>query len=115
VTRDATSGVSALHGPSDGGSELPDWMRRIHEVMPAISADQLTRLRPPAGTQTRAAAVLMVFSGRSRDDAHVLLLERSSTLAWFFAAARTIDGPPMSICSTQSCGAAPDITVSVNG
>jgi 8-oxo-dGTP pyrophosphatase MutT (NUDIX family) len=80
VTRDATSGVPALHGPSDGGSELPDWMRRIHDVMPDISADQLTRLRPPAGTQTRAAAVLMAFSGRSRDDAHVLLLERSSTM-----------------------------------
>ena len=38
-----------------------------------------------------------------------------ATLGWFFAAARTIEGPPMSICSTHSSGVAPDSTVSVNG
>ncbi len=36
----------------------------------------------------------------------------TATLGWFFAAARTIDGPPMSICSMHSSGAAPDATVS---
>ena len=36
-------------------------------------------------------------------------------LAWFFAAARTIAGPPMSICSMHSSGPAPEATVSVNG
>ena len=30
-----------------------------------------------------------------------------ATDGWFLAAARTIDGPPMSICSTHSSGAAP--------
>jgi 8-oxo-dGTP pyrophosphatase MutT (NUDIX family) len=55
-------------------------MRRIHDVMPDIAADQLTRLRPPAGAQTRAAAVLMAFSGRDNGDAQVLLLERASTM-----------------------------------
>ena len=38
-----------------------------------------------------------------------------ATEGWFFAAARTIDGPPMSICSTHSSGAAPEATVAVNG
>jgi hypothetical protein len=38
-----------------------------------------------------------------------------ATDGWFLAAARTIDGPPMSICSTHSSGVAPLITVSVNG
>jgi len=37
------------------------------------------------------------------------------TAAWFFAAERTIAGPPMSICSTTSSGAAPDFTVSTKG
>ena len=39
----------------------------------------------------------------------------TATDGWFFAAARTIVGPPMSICSTHSSGAAPDATVSENG
>ena len=39
----------------------------------------------------------------------------AATLGSFFADARTIDGPPMSICSTQSSNGAPDATVSVNG
>ena len=39
----------------------------------------------------------------------------TATLAWFFAAARTIAGPPMSICSTQSSNEAPEATVSRNG
>jgi hypothetical protein len=39
----------------------------------------------------------------------------TATLAWFFAAARTIEGPPTSICSMHSSGDAPDITVSVKG
>ena len=38
-----------------------------------------------------------------------------ATDGWFFAAARTIDGPPMSICSTHSSGAAPLATVWVKG
>ena len=39
----------------------------------------------------------------------------TATDGWFFAAARTIAGPPMSICSTHSSGEAPEATVSVNG
>ncbi len=42
-------------------------------------------------------------------------LTTTATLGWFLAAARTIDGPPMSICSTHSSGVAPDWTVSRNG
>ena len=39
----------------------------------------------------------------------------TATLGWFFAAARTIEGPPMSICSTHSSVVAPDATVAANG
>ena len=38
-----------------------------------------------------------------------------ATDGWFLAAARTIDGPPMSICSTHSSGVAPEVTVWANG
>ena len=38
-----------------------------------------------------------------------------ATLAKFFADARTIAGPPMSICSTTSSPCAPEATVSTNG
>ena len=76
--------MTALGGTSDQrddkAEDLPEWMRRIRDVLPDVSADQLTRLRPPAGARTRAAAVLMAFSGWERADAGVLLIERSSTL-----------------------------------
>ena len=39
----------------------------------------------------------------------------TATRAWFFAAARTMAGPPMSICSTHSSAAAPPATVASNG
>ena len=39
----------------------------------------------------------------------------TATEPWFFAAARIIAGPPMSICSTHCSGEAPDATVASNG
>src|SRR5690606_6752747 len=39
----------------------------------------------------------------------------TATLGKFFAAARAMAGPPMSICSTHSSTDAPDATVSLNG
>ena len=39
----------------------------------------------------------------------------TATLGWFLAAARTMEGPPMSICSMTSSGPAPEATVSRNG
>ena len=39
----------------------------------------------------------------------------TATVGWFFAAARTIDGPPMSICSTHSSGGRPTSPSAVNG
>ena len=39
----------------------------------------------------------------------------TATEGWFLAAARTIVGPPMSICSMHSSGVAPESTVSRNG
>jgi hypothetical protein len=38
-----------------------------------------------------------------------------ATEGWFLAAALTIDGPPMSICSTHSSGPAPERTVWLKG
>ena len=39
----------------------------------------------------------------------------TATEGWFLAAARTMVGPPMSICSTHSSMPAPESTVSLNG
>ena len=39
----------------------------------------------------------------------------TATLAWFLAAARTMAGPPMSICSTHSSGGGAAATVCSNG
>ena len=39
----------------------------------------------------------------------------TATFAWFLAAARTMAGPPMSICSTTASGSAPAATVCANG
>ncbi|CAM5638967.1 hypothetical protein SVIOM342S_06893 [Streptomyces violaceorubidus] len=42
-------------------------------------------------------------------------LVTTATEGWFLAAARTMEGPPMSICSTHSSAVAPEATVSRNG
>ena len=52
-------------------------------------------VKPPAAT---AASTSAYRAG----------LVTMATEGWFLAAARTIDGPPMSICSTHSSGLAPD-------
>lgn len=51
----------------------------------------------------------------ARTSAYRAGLVTTATEGWFLAAARTIDGPPMSICSTHSSGVAPEATVSRNG
>lgn len=58
---------------------LPDWARRIDAVLPSVTARDLTRWTPPAGTVTRPAAVLMLF-GDDAPGGDLLLLERASTL-----------------------------------
>ena len=60
------------------------------------------RVKPPAATAVRTSAYRAGSTTTATD-------------GWFFAAARTIAGPPMSICSTHSSGLAPEATVSVNG
>jgi hypothetical protein len=39
----------------------------------------------------------------------------TATLWWFFAAERTIAGPPMSICSITASSSAPEATVCTKG
>ncbi len=68
----------------------------------AASRCRSARVNPPAAT---AASTSAYRSGEVT----------IATDGWFLAAARTIDGPPMSICSTHSSGPAPDSTVWVNG
>jgi len=78
--------------------------------------------RLPADRRRRPAGA--VLGRRRRGGHHQEFVEASSYAAgdvtmatdgWFFAAARTMDGPPMSICSTHSSASAPDATVSANG
>ena len=68
----------------------------------AASRCRSARVKPPAAT---AASTSAYRAG----------LVTMATEGWFLAAARTIDGPPMSICSTHSSGLAPDRTVWRNG
>lgn len=68
----------------------------------AASARRCRSVKPPA---SRAA------SSAGYADESVT----TATEAWFFAAARTIAGPPMSICSTHSSRPAPEATVAWNG
>ncbi len=65
----------------------------------AASRLRAARSKPPSFTAARTSAYR---SG----------LVTTATEGWFLAAARTIDGPPMSICSTHSSGEAPEATVS---
>ena len=69
---------------------------------PRRAAAAAPSVNPPSAT---AASTSAYWSGEVT----------TATLGWFFAAARTIDGPPMSICSMHSSASAPDATVSVNG
>ena len=68
----------------------------------AASAWRSARVNPP---WARAACSCPYWSGEVT----------TATEAWFFAAPRTIDGPPMSICSIVSSWPAPAITVSTKG
>ena len=68
----------------------------------AASRWRCSRVNPPSAT---AASTSAYRSGEVT----------IATEGWFLAAARTIDGPPMSICSTHSSGDAPEATVWVKG
>ena len=61
-----------------------------------------SRVKPPSASAASTSAYL---DG----------LMMTATEPWFLAAARTIEGPPMSICSTHCSGEAPDATVAWNG
>lgn len=61
------------------GLVLPGWAQQIVEVLPHVTAHQLTRVQPPRGAPTRAAAVLLLF-GDDVPGGDLLLIERASTL-----------------------------------
>lgn len=60
-------------------SDVPGWVRRIADVLPSVTVEQLTRWRPPPGAVTRRAAVLLLF-GDDAAGGDLLLIERASTL-----------------------------------
>ena len=68
----------------------------------AASARRWSRVKPPAASAASTSAY--------RDGSVT-----TATEPWFLAAARTMAGPPMSICSTHCSGEAPDATVASNG
>lgn len=61
-------------------SGRPDWLRAIEAVLPEVTADRLTRTRPPVERErTRAAAVLILFGGTA-EAGDLLLIERAATM-----------------------------------
>jgi len=68
----------------------------------AASCCLAARSKPPPRTASRTAGY---------SEGSVI----TATEPWFLALARTIAGPPMSICSIASGGVAPSRTVSANG
>ena len=74
----------------------------MHERVGRQPLTLRTKVNPPPCTAARTSAY--------RDGSTT-----TATFGWFLAAARTMAGPPMSICSTHSSGPAPEATVAVNG
>ena len=68
----------------------------------AASRRRCSRVNPPAATASAAAGYIA---------GSVI----TATCWWFLAAARTMAGPPMSICSTHSAAGAPELTAASNG
>ena len=68
-----------------------------------------------AARRRRSSSVKPPAAIACRVSAYWIGLVTTATLAWFLAAARTMAGPPMSICSMTSASFAPDATVSSNG
>ena len=68
-----------------------------------------------AASRARCASVKPLPATASITSGYAAGEVTTATLGWFFAAPRTIDGPPMSICSTHSSGVAPEATVAANG
>ena len=72
-------------------------------------ASTASALRSPSGTSPCASSASRIAGYRAGE-------VTIATLAWFFAAARTIDGPPMSISSTSSSNVRPGLrAASANG
>lgn len=61
--------------PAQDG-QLPTWLRPLARGARTIRAEDLTRFVPPAGSETRAGAVLMLF-GEGHEGPDLVLTERS--------------------------------------
>ena len=99
------SGVVDAVGPDVDGLAVGDrvWTMLAQHRRPGGTAQELVVL--PVGHLTTLP------EGASYDAGAVTM----ATDGWFLAAARTIEGPPMSICSMTSSGLAPEATVSRKG
>ena len=49
---------------TEAAAALPTWLAPVVEAAASISVDELTRFKPPEGSDPRRGAVLMVFSDR---------------------------------------------------
>jgi 8-oxo-dGTP pyrophosphatase MutT (NUDIX family) len=72
VTRTTTD--PAAHPPL----EVPAWLRRLHDALPGVRGEQLSRFLPPA-EGGRHSAVLILF-GEADHGPDVLLIQRAATL-----------------------------------
>ncbi|MDT7729196.1 MAG: hypothetical protein QOI21_5772 [Actinomycetota bacterium] len=66
-------------GPLVDLDTVPEWLRRLVGISGTLDSTAFTRLRPPAGMATRAAAVLILL-GERENGPDVLLLRRADTL-----------------------------------
>jgi 8-oxo-dGTP pyrophosphatase MutT (NUDIX family) len=66
-------------GPLVDPADVPAWLSGLVAATVDLDASALTRVRPPGGLSTRAAAVLMLF-GDGENGPDVLLTRRADTL-----------------------------------
>ena len=64
------------HPPSHESATLPVWLEPVREATATITADELSRYVPPAGSDPREGAVLMLF-GEGDSGPDLLLTERA--------------------------------------
>ncbi len=62
--------------PDPSSVPLPGWLEEVRRGAERITADELTRFVPPAGTRTREGAVLILF-GEGPSGPDLLLTERA--------------------------------------
>ena len=74
--------MTATDPPAHPPLAVPDWLRALHDALPGVRGEQLSRFLPPA-EGGRHSAVLILFGEGEHDGGRgpdVLLIERAHTL-----------------------------------